>query len=256
MLPVGPEVSDRNCGRNAALGFEHMGLDIVEFVMSVEEKFGIEIPDIDAQNLTTPRELVDYVMTKVKAGEAHGCLNQQAFHRIRRALVAQHWATRKELKPDTPFKRIVPKPNRLSVWLHLGKEVQAPRWPELVRPPFVKAGLVVLAVVAFSLPLAMMGSEILRGNLAPLMLSIVATTIVVWVGVATTRPLRVAFPPQYASVGEVARFLVAAGHQPEEAAEGWTREQVRESVRILIIEHLGITEFSDDSRFVQDMHVD
>jgi len=88
------------------------------------------------------------------------------------------------------------------------------------------------------------------------MLSIISTTIVVWVGVATTRPLRVAFPPQYACVGDVARFLVAMSHQPEKAEEGWTREQVRETVRALIIEKFAVTEFSDDSRFVQDMRID
>ena len=107
-----------------------MGLDLIEFVMSVEEKFGIEIPDADAQNLMTPRKLVDYIMTKVKAGEDRGCLSQREFHRLRRALIARHWATREGLKPDTPLERIVPKPNRRSVWQHLGEEVQAPRWPD------------------------------------------------------------------------------------------------------------------------------
>jgi hypothetical protein len=233
-----------------------MGLDIIEFVMNVEEKFSIEIPDADAQHLTTPRKLVDYLMTRVKAGADRGCLSQREFHRLRRAVIARNWATRDSLKTDTPLEGIVPKPNRRSVWEHLGEEVQAPRWPDLVRPTFIKAGLVLIAVVAFSLPWALQGGEIVRGHLTPVMLSIISTTVVVWVGIAATRPLRVAFPPQYACVGDVGRFLVAANHQPRKADVGWTREQVRETVRALIVENFAVTEFSDDSRFVQDMHID
>lgn len=36
-------------------------LDIVEVVMKLEEQFGIEINDDDAQNLHTVQEVVDYV---------------------------------------------------------------------------------------------------------------------------------------------------------------------------------------------------
>lgn len=233
-----------------------MGLDIVEFVMSVEEKFDIEIPDADAQNLTTPRKLVDYIMTKVKAGRDRGCISQREFYRLRRALIARHWATRDGLKPETPLDRIVPKPNRRPAWQHLGAELNAPRWPGLVRPKSIKAGLALIAVIAYSLPWASRGGEILRGDLTPVLLSIVSTIFVVWVGVATTRPMRVAFPPQYACVGDAARFLVATNHQPEKAQEGWTREQVRETVRALIFEQFAVTDFTDDSRFVQDMHID
>ncbi len=43
-----------------------MGLDIVELVMAFEEKFGISIPDEDASELSTPRKVTDYVMSKVK----------------------------------------------------------------------------------------------------------------------------------------------------------------------------------------------
>ena len=38
-----------------------MGLDIVEFVMGVEEAVGVRIPDTVAANITTPRLLIDYL---------------------------------------------------------------------------------------------------------------------------------------------------------------------------------------------------
>ena len=39
-------------------------LEIVELVMEMEDQFGREIPDEDAENLTTVGKAVDYVMSK------------------------------------------------------------------------------------------------------------------------------------------------------------------------------------------------
>ncbi len=36
-------------------------LDIVELVMAFEEEFGIEIPDEDAENITTVQDAVNYI---------------------------------------------------------------------------------------------------------------------------------------------------------------------------------------------------
>jgi hypothetical protein len=41
-----------------------VGLDTVEFVMSVEKEFGIEVPDADAERLLTPGAVVSYLMTR------------------------------------------------------------------------------------------------------------------------------------------------------------------------------------------------
>jgi acyl carrier protein len=36
-------------------------LDLVEFVMAMEEKFDIDIPDEDAENITTVQKALDYI---------------------------------------------------------------------------------------------------------------------------------------------------------------------------------------------------
>ncbi len=43
-------------------------LDTVELVMAFEEEFGVEIPDEDAQEITTVKSAVEY-LTKKKADE-------------------------------------------------------------------------------------------------------------------------------------------------------------------------------------------
>ena len=46
-----------------------MGLDAVETVMRIEEEFEITIPDEIAATLTTPREVIDYLMTRSEVSE-------------------------------------------------------------------------------------------------------------------------------------------------------------------------------------------
>ena len=41
-------------------------LDIVELVLAFEEAFGIDIPDEDAEKITTVKQAVDYIEAKKK----------------------------------------------------------------------------------------------------------------------------------------------------------------------------------------------
>lgn len=41
-------------------------LDIVELVMALEEEFDMEIPDEDAEQLVTVKDVIDYVRKKVQ----------------------------------------------------------------------------------------------------------------------------------------------------------------------------------------------
>ena len=41
-------------------------LDIVELVMAFEEAFGIDIPDEDAGKITTVKDAIDYIQSRVK----------------------------------------------------------------------------------------------------------------------------------------------------------------------------------------------
>ena len=62
-----------------------MGLDSVELVMRVEERFGIEIHDSEAEPIRTPGMLVDLVFSKLQTGPQNYCASQRAFYVLRRA---------------------------------------------------------------------------------------------------------------------------------------------------------------------------
>jgi acyl carrier protein len=44
-------------------------LDTVELVMAFEDEFDVEIPDEDAQNITTVKSAIDYLSKKAKETE-------------------------------------------------------------------------------------------------------------------------------------------------------------------------------------------
>jgi len=44
-------------------------LDTVELVMAFEDEFDVEIPDEDAQNITTVKNAIDYLSKKKKEAE-------------------------------------------------------------------------------------------------------------------------------------------------------------------------------------------
>jgi acyl carrier protein len=46
-------------------------LAIVELVMSIEDKFGITIPDEEAEKLTTVGSAVSYIASKIEENEQH-----------------------------------------------------------------------------------------------------------------------------------------------------------------------------------------
>ena len=47
-----------------------MGLEIIEIRISIEDEFGIEIPDAEAAELDTVGKLFDYILAKVDQSEA------------------------------------------------------------------------------------------------------------------------------------------------------------------------------------------
>jgi acyl carrier protein len=48
-----------------SIGFD--SLDVVETIMAIEDEFGFEIHDEDAEKMETVQQAIDYVTAKVKA---------------------------------------------------------------------------------------------------------------------------------------------------------------------------------------------
>ncbi len=63
-LDVTPEQVTPDARFQEDLGAD--SLDVVELIMKIEEKFGIEVPDTDAEKIRTVQDAVNYIENKLK----------------------------------------------------------------------------------------------------------------------------------------------------------------------------------------------
>jgi hypothetical protein len=106
-----------------------MGLDGVEFVIAVEEAFGLAIPDTEAQRLTTPGHLVRYLEGRVLA--RGNCLEQRAFYSLRRAGMDVLSRPRSELVPAASWTSLLPARGRWRAWRRLHQATGIRPWPAM-----------------------------------------------------------------------------------------------------------------------------
>ncbi len=230
-----------------------MGLDALEFIMALEDRFDIEIPDDAAELLEGPREVTDYVFGRLNGDTAEMCLSQVAFHRLRRVLVDVCGVPRSSVRPGSPLENIVARKSRRSEWRQIRSTSRMPL-PDLVRPKWTLAsgGVVVLLAAAF-------GYRLLGAPLA-LTMGLIAMTLCFLL----TRPFKICFGSRHQTVGALVGH-VAALHpeyvvalRPERfgaESSSWTREKVRETVHELVEKIFEVADFDDDAKFYRDIPV-
>jgi hypothetical protein len=110
-----------------------VGLDIVEFIMEIQETFGINISDPHAQQLNTPRRCIDYVCAHVPHSSDDFCMSQRAFYQLRRVLMQKTNLPRSCFQPNTNVMGVLPEEGRDETWSTIGTALGANKrwWPEL-----------------------------------------------------------------------------------------------------------------------------
>jgi hypothetical protein len=131
------------CGLSAfflAGGFP-MGLDLVQFILAVEDAFELEIPDPVAATLTTPRRLIDYLATQLPMRDGAVCLTQHTFYRLRELARAELGLSRHVIRPTTPLAPLFPAGERSPEWNALRTRLGARHWPRIGRRRFFERPL-------------------------------------------------------------------------------------------------------------------
>ncbi|WP_378172566.1 phosphopantetheine-binding protein [Aquimarina sp. SS2-1] len=111
-----------------------MGLDSVELVMSVEDKFGIRIPDAECERIYTIQDFADKVFEMISINPTDKCLTQIVFYRIRRALISLT-SIEKKIRPDMKISELFTQTELKEKWSQLKTELGL-ELPELVALDF------------------------------------------------------------------------------------------------------------------------
>jgi acyl carrier protein len=229
-----------------------MGLETVELVIRFEEAFGITISDEVATSMTTPRAVTDYIVTQVATADRSACLSQQAFYFLRRGFSNQLHLSRSAFHPEVSLQTIIPKETRKTVWRQLQTEMGPNVLPQLARPLWLFNLLFVgtaLISVFVSLGYAVTVSNQLFLGLTMLVATGTALSLV-------TRPFKTEFRRRFRNVAALVDYvLIHSPHSFKRQERVWTRAQIAETVRAIIVDVTGKTNFTEDSHFINDMRL-
>ncbi|MFV8282844.1 acyl carrier protein [Christiangramia marina] len=77
-----------------------MGLDSVELLMSIENKFGIRIADEQAKKINTVQDLIDCVYKNITTRPTDQCLSQKVFYKVKN-IIPESDIINNKIEPDT-----------------------------------------------------------------------------------------------------------------------------------------------------------
>ena len=100
-----------------------MGLNIVEYVIAIEEAFEIDIPDVDAVHLETPAKLIDYLGARLGESADGPPLVQRAFYWLRRALADELAVSRNVIRPATIISELTDRSEN-NVWREVASRLK------------------------------------------------------------------------------------------------------------------------------------
>jgi acyl carrier protein len=247
-----------------------MGLDSVEIIMAVEQTFGIEIPDADAEKLVTVGALHEYIVARTEAHAASDkstmCPTAHVFYTLRQAL--ESIGSTRRISPATPLRDVFPKwQTRRWKWREFERTLKL-QVPQLERPVWLVALIwLASALIGYAASALVIRSdqaiELLTGRgsseafYARLSLAGLAGIVAVLLLFLATRPFRVTLP--FRTVGEVCRGVALrnAGKFRNDPAQSWTSTSIWELLVTIIEEQLRIPRerIVPDANLVTDLGV-
>ncbi|SFW40508.1 hypothetical protein [Chitinophaga sancti] len=86
--------------------------DLNDMLSKIETSFHIKFTETDNKHVKTFGELCDVIVNKIEGNHVNDCTTQQAFYKVRKAIIAtQHWE-KNAVKPDTKLAKVFPRKHR------------------------------------------------------------------------------------------------------------------------------------------------
>ncbi len=216
-----------------------MGLEGVELIMEIEERFGVTIADAEAGACATPAALIDLVFGKLQASDKRVCVSQRAFYLLRKGLTRTLGVSRRKVNLSTDIRSFTAGRSEREIWDDLKTAVQARSWPSLTQPRWLTASIWVLSLGTFCALIAFFHWA----------LAAACTVLAAYVAARFTRPFRSSIPARYSRLRKLVPFAVTSD------MIFWTRDQVASLIRKSVIQVFGLREgqYREDAHFVKDL---
>jgi len=223
-----------------------MGLDFVEFVMAIEEEFGVEIEGGEAEKLQTVTDITDYIYFRLKKRDKKEWKYDVAKKELSDVIKPFSRVPLSQLDANTQLKKIFPKKERITAWenIRIKLDVSQYHWPNLKRPFWLKIFSlgVVLAVL--------IGTSIYSAWI----LGIIAALISLIIMVLLSRKLKREFPDSVQTISDILEIYYKRPYKHGRLKYSTVMKKVKE----ITVQQLGVSEdlVTDDAHFVYDLGAD
>ena len=109
-----------------------MGLEIVELVITVEERFQTCLTNAEAEKIIRVGDLYTVLMNRIRKQNSHVCISSSIFYSIRRILEQDYNIHRSRIFPDATLTNLLLPQQRVQFWRSLQQNV-AGNLPRLTR---------------------------------------------------------------------------------------------------------------------------
>ncbi len=227
-----------------------MGLDGVQLVMEIEDKFGITIPDSVYSEIRTVGDLVGLCLDRILAANTMHCPSLSCFLSLRHLVRGIRNDPDLRLRPRDNVETVLDESDRKRIWQQLPELLKTnPR--ELRRPAGLRKTLV---LVVLSFPIVLMA--VLPWNVGILMLIWFATYAFGMILFRLTINFRTRTPNGYTTFGDITKRMVGLSIATNPPAET-DYDTVFSIVKQIVVDQLGVDddEVVPTARFVEDLGV-
>jgi len=108
-----------------------MGLDSVELLFNLEEKFGKEITNLEAEQITTVNDLVEAFFKKIVISSNEECLSKLIFYKLRKAFI-ELGNDKNNVTPSTVLSDLMSRKDIKKQWIRIQNSLDM-ELPKLVK---------------------------------------------------------------------------------------------------------------------------
>jgi hypothetical protein len=159
----------------------------------------------------------------------------------------------RDFSPKQQLNNLIPLQHRRETWMKMQSNLGESALPSLARPFWLFSSLSFLSVLALVIA-SIYALQHDVGSSTSLLLGVLAAIVVAFLAAVVSRPWQRNFRKGFECAGDLAKYLVV--HNPRSFKKVWTREQVAAVVKEIIVDETGVKDFSEDSHFIKDMHLD